>query len=606
MTRDVARRLAFLAFRASSASAVLVLASSLIPACYPDGGGGTDPPTNTFYFPTGLAVSSGGNALYAVNSDFDLQWNGGTLQSYDLFEIRRDATRLIQANLSGGNVNALGLNLVQPWIPGQCITGNPEEDGGGAFQTITNNAAGRIPLGEGCSPPVNSTNYQRASMVIGAFATELQVATANGVVGTRLYTPVGGDATLTWADVGADDVMQLQVPMADLADASPKATALATDPFTLDCAPPGQNRCDDLHKAGNNANAPGDTRNLTIPGEPYGMAQTPDGTAIALTQQTENQTSLLEAADPDAVPANSPSMQFVLDDVVSGGSGITAIPHDPDSSVPPCPPVPNPQNCVNPAFLETSSNVAEIDLLRYYSDDNSGLKRPFLTKESAFPFTTNFGGTDSLGIVVDPTPRLACKHSLAPGADKTACADLPARLFFASRSPASLVVGEVGGQLPNNGGYSPDLVTPIGNAPLPPGPYRVYLAPIVNKSHNLELRVFVVNNQASSGGGAGTISVYDPNQDVGQPDLALIDTIYVGIGPSAMAFDPFTLEDVAIHANDPLDQRQKPELGLRNYRYGYVSSFTDSYVQVIDLDESSPTFESVVFTLGNPTPPKGT
>jgi hypothetical protein len=28
-------------------------------------------------------------------------------------------------------------------------------------------------------------------------------------------------------------------------------------------------------------------------------------------------------------------------------------------------------------------------------------------------------------------------------------------------------------------------------------------------------------------------------------------------------------------------------------------------VQVIDLDQSMPTFESVVFTLGNPTPPKG-
>ena len=66
-------------------------------------GGGTAPPTNSFYFPTGLAVSKGGNVLYAINSDFDLQWNGGTLQSYDLFQIRQDTAALIQANLSGSN-----------------------------------------------------------------------------------------------------------------------------------------------------------------------------------------------------------------------------------------------------------------------------------------------------------------------------------------------------------------------------------------------------------------------------------------------------------------------------------------------------------------------
>src|ERR1700691_6396641 len=72
----------------------------LSPACYSSGAGGTDPPTTTFYFPTGLAVSTGGNVLYVANSDFDLQWNGGTLQSYDLFQIRNDAATLIQDNLA--------------------------------------------------------------------------------------------------------------------------------------------------------------------------------------------------------------------------------------------------------------------------------------------------------------------------------------------------------------------------------------------------------------------------------------------------------------------------------------------------------------------------
>ena len=79
MTREVARRLNFLLLRASSATAVVVVAGMVVGACYSGGGGGTDPPTTSFYFPVGLAVSSGGNALYVVNSDFELQWNGGTL-----------------------------------------------------------------------------------------------------------------------------------------------------------------------------------------------------------------------------------------------------------------------------------------------------------------------------------------------------------------------------------------------------------------------------------------------------------------------------------------------------------------------------------------------
>ena len=43
------------------------------------------------------------------------------------------------------------------------------------------------------------------------------------------------------------------------------------------------------------------------------------------------------------------------------------------------------------------------------------------------------------------------------------------------------------------------------------------------------------------------------------------------------------------------------------YRYAYVGIFTQSYVQLIDLDDSAftGTFEQVVFNLGLPTIPKG-
>ena len=74
-----------------------------------------------------------------------------------------------------------------------------------------------------------------------------------------------------------------------------------------------------------------------------------------------------------------------------------------------------------------------------------------------------------------------------------------------------------------------------------------------------------------------------------------------------MAFDPFNLEDVARHAQVPVDERDA-QIGLRRYRFAYLASFTQSYVQLIDLDNAVPspvTFERVVYTLGRPTNPKG-
>src|ERR1700744_3840180 len=97
-----------------------VLALAAMPACF--NGNGTPPPLDTFYYPTGLAVSSGGHVLYAINSDFDLQWNGGTFQSYDLFQIRQDAVTLINAN-KAGTASAATLApipfLTDP-VPGAC------------------------------------------------------------------------------------------------------------------------------------------------------------------------------------------------------------------------------------------------------------------------------------------------------------------------------------------------------------------------------------------------------------------------------------------------------------------------------------------------------
>jgi hypothetical protein len=624
-------------------------------ACY-SAGSGSGPPNNNLYYPVGLAVSDRtalgpagtpverpGDYLYVANSDFDLQYNGGTLQSYDLNQIRQDSAALVLSNLTGaapasdragpppfvfGTVSCAGASFTNPaiWSNGQ-----------------------RTPLGEGCAPPVDSTQsrYFKQSSVIGAFATDLQLSKDNA----RLFMPVRGDATLTWANL--------------------------TTGGAFDCGQAANGgRCGGQFLTGNVVD-PLDSRAITMPGEPFGMAQTQDGTAIAVTQQATQETSLLlsgvgPTTGTGASADGPPSMQFVLEGVPTGGNGIVAVPHDPDAVVR-CEDDDDDFPCVRQAFLETSHSAGEVDLLRYYDDEGSGLhdaqnpllRRPFLEREVAFPITVNVPGTDQRGIVIDDTPRLKCKAQAMLAADAAqagskpdptviqACAELPARVFIGSRSPASIIFGKIGGPSQSNDGtYDPDQLVMTTSVPLDPdtGVARLYLAPIVDRYGHYALRLFVVCYDAS------TVFVFDPDQIERLGQNAQVEAVIAtGPGPFAMAFDPFCtglvgasgspsktvldcptygpFAEVAVSEveeqlgalNDFLvsaDPRVGSDFGLRSYRFGYLATFTNSYLQVLDLDDSlvplpsatsagqpapsQATFESVVFTLGNPTPPKGT
>jgi len=670
--RGSARRPLLVAGALLSVSALAVLS----PGCYATASG-TAPPPAAFYFPVGLAVSFGGNVLYAVNSDFDLQWNGGTLQSYDLFHIRHDAAELINANFTAP-ASVAAEQALEKQVNQDIRFGDPWRSGCTSPSLVqvppTETNGSRVPLGQACAPPVEAEPYVQKSVTIGAFATDLQLSRD----GSRLFAPVRGDGTLTWADVVPDSPES--VPAADVSPPTNIAADGAAawvpvprsslspgpkDPADLYCGAGTDLRCDGAHHTGAIPDGR-DSRGVTLPGEPFAMAQTQDGTAIAITHQTGTETSLLlselppalsgavgiggetdagaggetdgdtdaaelgakgtpdgsseagseaepaaeadatvdGAAGPPAVDLRAispdPSMQFVLEGVPSGGDGIVAVPHDPEGPVPPCELVGLQAPCVRPAFLQTSHSVAEIDLLRYYSDDGSGvvLPRPFLVREAAYTLSANIGGTDSRDIVIDSTPRQACKkRSPADAAD---CAKIPARVFFASRTPPALVIGEIGEPSTTaETGYDPDRLVITGNMPISNGGSRVYLAPIVDRTGHYALRVFVVCFDAAQ------IFVYDP-------EAGLVENVInVGPGPFAMAFDPFDMKDVAEQAPVSPDTRQNPSLNLKRYRFAYVASFTQSFVQAIDLDDSLPaamsnvTFERVVFTLGQPTNPKG-
>src|SRR5262245_40656633 len=80
--------------------------------CYSTGEG--PDPTTALYFPVGLAASPGGHALYVANSDFDLQFNSGTVEVYHLDDLREYFRPIWSVDSSVGSAgicNGLGLGL---------------------------------------------------------------------------------------------------------------------------------------------------------------------------------------------------------------------------------------------------------------------------------------------------------------------------------------------------------------------------------------------------------------------------------------------------------------------------------------------------------------
>jgi hypothetical protein len=580
---------------ARAAGVALVALSIQTSGCF-DSGDGTEPPPNRFNYPVGIVVSPGGSVLYAVNSNFDLEWNAGNVQAYDLNQIREDTRHLL--DLSQRATFPVD-HLVDPNGGKACGIGVPPQ--GSSFT-----------LGiDQCRPPAKSEVYFRRNVLIGAFATDLQASPD----GTRLFTPVRGDASLTW-----------------LTTASDANGAKPADPFMLDCGQGSDKRCNAAHRAGNNKDEPGNSRHLTMPGEPFGMALSERGDVAAgdfalITHQTDTKTSLLRVGPTvpsGTVPAEPPSLQFVVDGVTGGGIGIAAVPHDQDAF----------EECIGldlvhpdqndqaqlaacravmprPAFIQTSRAAAKIDLLRLYEDEGfqggSQPSRPFLQRETEFVLDANAGNFDSRGIAIDRSPRIACKRRIpailtGPERDRqiVQCARLPARVYIANRAPASLLIGEIGEPSNDGESYNPDQLTVRTSIPLSFGPSRVYVGPVVETDGTYGLRIFILCFDSS------TIYVFDPNANIVE------NLIHVGDGPFAMAFDPFTFDEAATNGSVQADADANK---WQKYRFAYVGIFRNSHVQVIDLDNSVPrtadtksieyTYQNVVFNLGQPIAPKG-
>ena len=205
-----------------------------------------------------------------------------------------------------------------------------------------------------------------------------------------------------------------------------------------------------------------------------------------------------------------------------------------------------PESPFTPRFLVTNISQSNVYVLSYFGYQGS-LDRAALVISDIIPIPTNSAGYDTRGALVDP-----------PTPDEPS--SRPIRVFLTNRTPASLVVGEI----------DPDSkrLHFFENVPLPLGPSRITRAelPRLDSDGTTRLHTLLV------------IASFDQRQIVTyDPDLRRIGNVArVGRGPYALAID---------NAN----------------KLGFVANFTESTVQVIELDPANTRyFQEPIYTVGKP------
>jgi hypothetical protein len=322
----------------------------------------------------------------------------------------------------------------------------------------------------------------------------------------------------------------------------------------MECGQSGnEGDCDDRHRRGDD---PGEenTRRLRLPAEPFALAASENSAAIVLTHQTEGAASLFVNDWTDA----GPRLEFVAGGMPRRPIGVVRIPVSEHAA----------SRGTQPGFLVTFRDAAEVRLIRFFGDAVASPQRPFIQVTERAEIRANSVGFDSRGIAVDGSARRnaeqACREQGGPDEVVAACletaAAVPLRVFIANRTPASLLVGETwpGSDLPR-----------INRAvALPLGPSRVVLGQITNREGKLETRVFVLVFDSR------VIYIWDPERE------DVDETILTGRGPHAFVVD-------AEHA------------------LGYIAHFTDSYISVVDLNQSHrELYGKIVLNVARPTPPR--
>jgi hypothetical protein len=559
----------------------LILAAALFAssgsACYSTGEG-PEPPPNAIYFPVGILPSPGGKALYIVNSDFDLQYNGGTVEAYSLEDIRkvlRPFWSPAETDDRSDPCFGLGPNPNVILYPGPCASLDLKR------------------------PPPRPEPYEplyRRSAKIGAFATDVVMAChpseelrnggtadcmrggAASARGARLFVPVRGDRSLTFFDVDDDREGGDQT-------------------FKLECGQASNSgRCSDAYRVG--VDPAENTRGITLPAEPFGVAVSDRGDAIVVTHQSSGSGAVSlftgnkdvpdpDDKDPDKEPEKNnvlvgkPRLEFVLSGLPGSPTGIAAFPTPGADAL-----LDFDAANYQPGFAVTYRLVAQVDVFRLFDDEFAAPQRPFLQRTAAFTLPPTPSGFDSRDITIDTSPtsqRAVCERECRRGDENDVkncligCTRIPLNAFVSNRlpnasrvnGPGALLIGEV--RLPNGLG-SNEALQFYDSVPVSPGPSRVVLGRIHDRRDPpgvFRQRVFVVCFDARA------ITVYDP------AERRVDGLIRTGRGPHAFVMDP--IEPIA-----------------------YVAHFTDSYIGVVDLDQAhGSTFATIVATIGTPVSPQG-
>lgn len=523
------------------------------------------PPSNAFYYPTALVRSPGGSTLYVVNSDFDLQYDGGTVLALDLAKMRAKLNPFL---LAVRNV-ARGAS-----VAAACLAGGTSKN---TDNVLNPGPCLAIPLADavGGAPP---------SATIGAFASGAVFVQRKGSKKeARLFLSVRGDPSITFFDVKDDDL-----------DNDPKTLGAFDD--LLDCTGasphlPGE-RCTNTHRVG--VEPFESTRAIILPTEPVGIAASEDGTAIVVAHQTEKSVSLTIDDPAQNTPTASgvvrgkPTLEFVLGGLPDRPTDVATVPIPRlfKDRVEDHPPGIDYQR----GFLVTYSAAPVIDIIRVHKNE-SGTSRPFLTRSNQTAIGVNADGKDSRGIAIDSHgARFECEK-LCTDSDKAClleCVKIPIDIFIANRTPPSLLVGRLETTLIPEDSADPvaafDRVFITDSIPLSFGASRVVIGDVIDPEGNPSRRVF------AGAFDSRLVFSYDPQ-------ARRIDAVIkTGRGPQALSFD---------HDDNPSLFDDKMNVIETGHASLIIGHFTDSYLGIVDLDMRHPeTFGTMFASVGTPTPPK--
>jgi len=543
--------------------------SLLLAGCFPSGEG-VDPPTDrTVYFPVGLALDADASHLFIANSDFDLQYNAGTVESWDLVALRSQLPVTCTSDADCTDADKPHCDLDSAVPSGWCVatTGNAR----GACGALGELSAAERQLYPGrcrwilpqkqLSDP-DHPYVHRASVKVGAFATDVVFRSrpegAPGSEDGRLFVPVRGDATMYWIDV--DDGGGLECGQRE---------------------PNQDGKCASDHQRGNKPYVE-NTRGDSLLPEPFGIDADDAASFVMVTNQTSSALGLFQNVWGEGSGTdNGPTYQFTLQFNTGQPMGVAATPRSfADIAT---------GMRAAPDFITSFRGTATLELVRVYPDSDSVPPRPYAKAIESVGILANANGADSRGLAVDAATRRvqerkcaarfglddACamntECAAAAGPDYLACVEsaaaVPLDVLVTNRLPASLLIGQTQRETLEQAGAL-DIPAIQQAIALGYGPARVVIGDITTPTGERERRAFAVCFDSRR------VVVYDIARQ-------RVDTeILTGRGPQAFVVD-------AEHA------------------LGYVAHFTDSYVGVVDLNEGHPhTYGSLIASVEVPVAPR--